>query len=379
MFQADLYNFKKRRNTMKNKIGFGLLRLPETEGKPDWNKIYALTDRYLELGGTYFDTCYTYMDGVSDMAIKKALSERKPRDSFRVIEKLPGYFCRTYEDCRKYFDEELRRTGLEYFDVFMLHWLNGENYEIAERCEEFRFLKEKKEEGTALRIGFSYHDSADLLDRILTAHPEVDVVLLQINYLDWDTAGIESRRCYETAVKHGKSVFVMEPVKGGTLADIPREAEQILRDIHSDWSPADWALRFVQSLPGVELCLSGMNELSQLEANLRPFEPLNDEETAALFRARDIITKNTEVPCTGCGYCLDHCPMGIPIPGYFRMYNELKRYPEDDWKVQPAYEQLAASHGRASDCIGCGSCEEHCPQRIEISQNMKRAAELLEN
>ena len=364
---------------MNSKIGFGLLRLPEKEGGLDWEKVNTLCDKYLELGGEYFDTCYTYMDGLSEMAVKRAVSMRKPRSSFKVIEKLPGYYCKSYGDCRKYFEEELKRCGVEYFDVFMLHWLNGENYEIAEKCEEFRFLEEVKKEGKALRTGFSFHDSADLLDRILTAHPEVDVVLLQINYLDWETAGIESRNCYEIAVRHGKKVFVMEPVKGGTLSDLPEEAEKILEEVHPEWTPSDWALRFVQSLLEVELCLSGMNEVSQIEANMKSFEPLNDSDIEALFRARDIIVRDTAVPCTGCRYCEEHCPMNIAIPEYFRMYNELKRYPEDDWKIQPAYEHMTLSRGKASECIGCGTCKEHCPQRIDIPGVIKDAASLLEN
>ena len=361
-----------------NKMGFGFLRLPEKDGELDWTKVNELVDRYMELGGTYFDTCYTYMDGLSEMAVKRAVAERKPRESFRLIEKLPGYYCKTYSDCQKYFDEELARCGVEYFDVFMLHWLNGENYEIAEKTDQFRFLEEMKRQGKAVRTGFSYHDSADFLERILTKHPEVDVVLLQINYLDWESAGIESRKCYETAVRHGKKVFVMEPVKGGTLAELPEEAETILLRIHPEWTPSDWALRFVQSLPEVELCLSGMNEIRQIEANLKDVEPLNEEEIMALAKVSEILSNDTAVPCTGCRYCVDHCPMNIAIPEYFRMYNELKRYPEDDWKVIPAYEQLTLTHAKASECIGCRTCEDHCPQRIAISEEMKRVAETME-
>ena len=272
----------------------------------------------------------------------------------------------------------LERCGVEYFDVLMLHWLSDENYTIAEKCDEFRFLREKKAEALAKRIGFSYHGNAALLDEILTAHPEVDVVLMQINYLDWESAGIESRKCYETAVRHGKKIIVMEPVKGGTLATLPEEAENKLREVHPDWTPADWALRFVQSLPEVEICLSGMGNVEQVNANSKPFEPLTEAEISLLMEVRDIIERKTAIACTGCQYCVSHCPKQIPIPQYIKMYNELFRYPGDDWKIIPSYNQVALSAGKASACIGCHSCEKHCPQKLEISNYMKSIAEKFE-
>ena len=354
----------------KNKIGFGFLRLPEKGAAYDWDAIDRMVDLYQEKGGIWFDTCYTYLDGFSEEAVRRCVAERKPRESFKLIEKLPGYDCRSYEDCQRFFEEERERCGVEYFDVFMLHWLDTNNYEIAERFDEFRFLQEKKAEGSAGRIGFSYHGDAALLDEILTAHPEVDVVLLQINYLDWDAPGSESRRCYETARKHGKSIFVMEPVRGGTLASLPNEAEVLLKRIHPDWSPSDWALRFAQSLPEVELVLSGMNRLEQIDQNLRSFSPLGETERDALEKAAAIVQAGTAVPCTGCGYCKPHCPMNIAIPEYFGLYNEIKRYPEEGWKITPVYDRLARACGSASSCIACRSCEEHCPQHIEISGRM---------
>ena len=364
-----------------NKLGFGFLRIPQKSTRKneyDWDTLSRMVDLYMEAGGRQFDTYYTYLDGYSEEGIRRCVVSRKRREDFCLTEKLPDYLCRSKEDNETFFLEELKRCGTDYFDVLMLHWLNRKNYEIAERYDQFAFLQEKKAQGYAKRIGFSYHDSADLLDEILTKHPEVDVVLLQINYLDWDTAGIESGRCYETALRHGKSVFVMEPVKGGSLATLPEEAEEILRKVHPDWSPADWALRFVQSLPGVEVCLSGMNTIEQITANMKPFEPLTEEEVQPLFTVRDIIERNTKAACTGCRYCITHCPMHIAIPEYFRMYNELSRYPEDDWKIRPVYEDTARTHGRASACIFCHSCEAHCPQHLPIAALMKDAAEALE-
>ena len=363
---------------MLNKLGFGFLRLPKKDGELDWQTICSMVDVFMGGGGVFFDTCYTYLDGLSEAAIRKCVVERKSRDSFQLCDKLPGYLFKSYEDCQKYFDEELSRCGVEWFDVLMLHWLNDENYAIAEKYDEFRFLREKKEEGKARHIGFSYHGDAALLDRILIAHPEVDVVLMQLNYLDWESEGIQSRKCYETCLRHGKSVVVMEPVKGGTLAKLPDDAEAKLRLRHPDWTPSDWALRFVQSLPGVEICLSGMGAVEQVQSNIQPFEPLIGEETALLAEVAEIIRGKTAIGCTGCGYCVNHCPKQIPIPKYIKLYNEITRYPGDDWKIIPTYHQMALSAGKASDCIGCHSCEKHCPQKLTISEHMKTIAQRFE-
>ena len=361
---------------MLNKLGFGFLRLPKKDEELDWQTICSMVDEFMDGGGVSFDTCYTYLDGLSEAAIRKCVVERKSRDSFQLCDKLPGYLFKSYGDCQKYFDEELSRCGVEWFDILMLHWLNDENYAIAEKYDEFRFLREKKAEGKAKRIGFSYHGDAALLDRILTDHPEVDVVLMQLNYLDWESEGIQSRKCYETCLRHGKSVIVMEPMKGGTLAKLPEDAEAKLRIRHPDWSPSDWALRFAQSLPGVEIVLSGMGAVEQVRANIRPFEPLTVEETALLAEVAEIIRGKTAIGCTGCGYCVNHCPQQIPIPKYIKLYNEITRYPGDDWKIIPTYNQIPAS--KASHCIGCHSCEKHCPQKLVIAEHMKTIAQRFE-
>lgn len=363
---------------MINKLGFGFLRLPKCGEEYDWETVNSMVDSFMDGGGTFFDTCYTYLGGNSEYGIKKCVVQRKERSSFQLCEKLPGYCCKSYEDCQKYFDETLTRCGVEWFDILMLHWLNDKNYAIAEKYDEFRFLREKKAEGLAKQIGFSYHGDAALLDRILTTHPEVDTVLIQLNYLDWESEGIQSRKCYETCVRHGKKVIVMEPVKGGTLANIPAEAETLLRSVHPDWTPAEWALRFVQSLPEVEVCLSGMNTLEQVKTNICPFEPLSEEEITLLQKAAAIIRGKTAIDCTGCAYCVSHCPKQIPIPQYIKLYNELIRYPGDDWKIIPTYKQFASSYASASDCVGCGSCEKHCPQNLGIAEHMKTISERFE-
>ena len=363
---------------MINKLGFGFLRLPRKEDTFDWDTVCSMVDAFIEGGGIFFDTCYTYLNGMSEYGIRQCVVERKPRHSFQLCEKLPGYLFKSYDDCQKYFEEELSRCGVEWFDVLMLHWLNDDNYAIAEKYDEFRFLREKKAEGLAKRIGFSYHGDAALLDQILTAHPEVDVVLMQLNYLDWESEGIQSRKCYETCLRHGKAVMVMEPVKGGTLANIPEEAEAKFRAVHPNWTPSDWALRFVQSLSGVEVCLSGMGAVDQVQANILPFEQLDKREIALLAEVAEIIRGKTAIGCTDCGYCASHCPKQIPIPQYTKLYNEISRYPGDDWKIVPTYNQLTLTNGKASDCIGCGACEKHCPQKLTISEYMKTIAKAFE-
>lgn len=363
---------------MINKLGFGFLRLPKREDDYDWDAVSAMVDAFMNGGGFYFDTCYTYLDGFSEIGINKCVVQRKPRNSFQLCNKLPGYLFKSYDDCQRYFEIELQRCGVDYFDVLMLHWLNDKNYAIAEKCDEFRFLREKKAEGIAKRIGFSYHGNAALLDKILAAHPEVDVVLLQINYLDWESAGIQSRKCYETCVHHGKKVIVMEPVKGGTLATLPAEAEKKLRSIHPEWAPADWALRFVQSLPEVEICLSGMRTVEQVEANIKPFEPLTEEEMSLLMETRNLVENKIAIACTGCQYCVPYCTQKIPIPTYIKMYNEVFRYPDDDWKIIPSYRQVTLTAGKASACIECHSCEKHCPQNLTIANYIKTIAKRFE-
>lgn len=365
-----------------NKIGFGFLRLPILTDDPNetvnLELLNQLVDYYMTNGCRYFDTAYTYLNGKSEQAIRDALVNRYPRERFILADKLPGYLLKAHEECYSYFNEQLKRCNVSCFDVYLLHWLNQKNYEIAQKYEEFAFLQELKQTGKARKIGFSYHDTAELLDKILTEHPEVDYVQLQINYLDWESEAIQSRACYETACRHGKSVIVMEPVKGGTLASVPAEAEIILKGIAPQASIASHAIRFAQSLPGVEIVLSGMNTMEQLEDNLRPVESMNEQEKQTLFQVAEIINRSMVVPCTACGYCLKHCPQKIAIPDYFKLYNEYRRNPKEDWKISPAYEKLGDKFGKASECVGCGSCEEHCPQHLPIRKYLRDVVSALE-
>ncbi len=361
-----------------NKLGFGFLRLPFQGQDVDEPAVNRLVDFYLEQGGRYFDTAYTYLDGKSEAAIASCLTRRHARSRFLLADKLPGYKAHSRQDCQRFFDQQLQRCQVSYFDVYLLHWLNAKHYQIAQRYDEFGFLQRLKEQGLVGKIGFSYHDTAALLDEILRSHPEVDYVQLQLNYLDWESPSIQSRLCYETAVRHGKKVIVMEPVRGGTLAKLPPEAAQLLQEAAPGESLASHALRFAQSLPGVEIVLSGMNALEQLTDNLRDTPPITPAHAQALQQAAQILRASTAVACTGCGYCRANCPRHIAIPQYFSLYNDYARYPGDAWKITPAYARIAAQNGKASDCVGCGACEENCPQKLPIRDTLKQVADALE-
>lgn len=362
-----------------NKLGFGFLRLPQTEEKEiDWPLLNQMVDAFLAGGGTYFDTAYTYLDGKSETALRRSLVDRHPRESFRIADKLPSWKVTCPEDRERYFREQCQRCGVDYFDVYLLHWLNRANYAIAERFDEFGFLRELKQAGKVGKIGFSYHGDAETLKDILSAHPEVEVVQLQINYLDWDSPALEAHKCYDIADHYGKEVVVMEPVKGGTLADPPQEARRLLEQAAPGESPASWAIRFAQSLDRVSIVLSGMNTMEQLRDNLRDLPPLTEDERALLARVGELISGSIAIPCTACRYCEKECPQGIAIPDYFRIFNAYQRFPADGWKMTPVYAAVARDHGKASQCIHCRKCERSCPQQIPITHWLEQVAKALE-
>ncbi len=362
------------------KLAFGTMRLPLTNTSDqtsiDQEQVNQMVDYFLEKGFTYFDTAYMYHDFKSELAVKNGLTSRHPRDSFLLADKLPVAMIDSAADCEKVFNEQLEKCGVTYFDYYMLHDVTRQTIDKIRSWDAFGFLARLKGEGKIRRLGFSYHDKADLLDEILTAHPEVEFVQLQINYVDWDDGAIQSRKCYETCVKHGKDVLVMEPVKGGALANIPEEAEKLFKAYAPDASAASWAVRFAASLDNVIMVLSGMSSMEQMIDNtsyMVDFKPLNREELDIIDKVVSIVKNAYAVPCTGCRYCINHtpgCPMNIPIPEYFAIYNNAHQYGVE-WGVIQAFRIASSQGGLPGDCIECGQCEEHCPQHINIIEKLK--------
>ena len=368
----------------EKKFGFGLMRLPRLDpdqpAAVDVEQVKQMVDLFMSKGFTYFDTAWMYNGFASECVAKEALVERYPRESFTLATKLHNGFFNTLEERDDVFFKQLEKTGAGYFDYYLLHGIEKGSIEKYEKFDCFSWLLEKKAQGLVRHAGFSYHSTPELLDEILTKHPEMEFVQLQINYLDWESKWIQSRACYEVCVKHHKPVIVMEPVKGGTLADLPEEAEKLLKAKEPAMSIPSWAIRFAASLDNVMCVLSGMSSLEQMQDNLsymEDFKPLDEEEKNLCFEAAKIINSQIAIPCTACSYCTEGCPMHICIPQYFSIYNEDMREHLDQkgWTINfTNYERLSETFGKASDCIGCGQCEGVCPQHLTIIDYLKDVA-----
>ena len=361
------------------KLGFGLMRMPlidpNDDGAVDVEQVKKMVDLFMEKGFTYFDTAIMYNGCQSQRVAKEALVDRYPRDSFTLATKLHNAFFHSLEDRDKVFFEQLEQTGAGYFDYYLLHGIEAGSYPKYEQLDCFNWLLEKKAQGLVKHAGFSFHDTPELLDEILTKHPEMEFVQLQINYLDWESEWIQSRKVYEVAEVHGKPVIVMEPVKGGTLVNLPQPCldEIAARGL----SPAELALRFAAGFEGMAMVLSGMSNPAQMADNLRAMtepKPLDEAELALIDQIRAAFHDMRLIPCTGCSYCTEGCPMQIPIPKYFSLYNEDMRedLAEKGWTINFSYyDNLTERFGKAKDCIACGQCEGVCPQHLPIIEKLK--------
>lgn len=361
------------------KLGFGCLRLPMTNelgGEVDQKLFNQMVDRFMEAGFNYFDTAHPYLNGKSETAIREGLVKRYPRESFLLADKLTTPLFKTQADIRPLFQEQLEACGVEYFDYYLMHGLSERLYERFVSCNAFDVVAELKEEGRVRHMGISFHDKPAVLERILREHPEIEIVQIQLNYADYDDPIIEGGGVYEVCRRFGKPILVMEPVRGGGLAQhLPDEAKKVLEELHGG-SPASYAIRYAASFDGVVTVLSGMSDLEQVEDNvsfMRDFQPLTGRELAAIDRVREILKQQGLIPCTGCRYCVEGCPQNILIPRLFACMNERKKF--KNWKNHGTYVHYTAKYGKASDCIGCGQCEQACPQRLPVMELLKDVAE----
>lgn len=344
---------------IKKNFGFGVMRLPMKGEQVDVPATQEMLDAFYQAGFNYFDTAHPYLGGQSEQVVKTCIAQRYPRESFILTNKLSNGCFEKEEDIRPLFERQLEACGVEYFDFYLMHAMSAESHKKYQATRAYDIAQELKVEGKIRHVGFSFHDSAEVLDRILTDRPELEVVQLQLNYADWEDPEVQSRACYEVCVKHGKPVIVMEPVKGGSLANLPEQAAALFPDA----SPASYAIRFAASYENVFMVLSGMSNMEQVRDNLSfmtDFKPLSQAERERIAQANAIYQAQNRIPCTACRYCVEGCPAGIDIPAVFGCYNRKKR---------AEYVGLTA---KAADCVSCGACESVCPQHLEIRELLKK-------
>ena len=358
---------------IKGNFGFGCMRLKMNEDKVDYQEFERMIDAFIEAGFNYFDTAHGYIDGKSEIAIGECLSSRYKREDFILANKLSDWYFESEEEIVPLFESQLKSCKVDYFDFYLFHAVGRGNYEKHKKCNSFEVVKKLKEQGKIKHIALSFHDTADVLDRILSEQPSIEAVQLQINYLDFDDPGIQSKACYDVAVKHGNKVIVMEPVRGGALVNLPKGAAKLFDELGGG-SYASYALRYAGSYPEVFMVLSGMGSMEMMEDNIStfsPFIPLKEEEIKATDKAREIIREARLIPCTKCRYCTEVCEKNIPIPEIFECYNE---HLSAKITRSEAKAKFPNDKGQITDCVMCGKCEKICPQNIEIKEKLKEIA-----
>lgn len=365
-----------------NCFGFGCMRLPMKDGKVDMDEFKAMVDYYLDHGFNYFDTAHGYLDGLSELAVKEGLTSRYPRDQYILTDKLTGSYFQKEADIRPFFEKQLACTGVEYFDFYLMHAQNAKEFEKFKKCRAYETAFALKEEGKVRHVGISFHDKAAVLDQILSEYPQIEIVQIQFNYLDYNDPSVESGKVLEVARRHKKPVIVMEPVKGGNLVNLPAEAQKILDELHGG-SNASYAIRFAAGFDGIRIVLSGMSDLDQMKDNvsyMKDFKPLNDQEMAAVKKVNQVFRGLNMIPCTACHYCIEenHCPKHILIPDLFACLNSKNVF--HDWNADFYYNSALTTqgHGKASDCIKCGGCEKVCPQHLPIRDLLEQVAKEFE-
>ena len=368
--------------TYKSKFGFGCMRLPINDEKNpasiNQNLFNKMVDIYMEKGFNYFDTSYAYHGGMSEVAIRKAVVERYPRESFQICDKMPTWALTSQDDNEKFVNEMLERLGIDYFDVFFIHNINTPWYQLAENHKAFEYAKIMKENGIAKKIGFSFHDTSELLEKVLNKYSDIlDVVQLELNYLDWEDPVIEAHKCYDLCVEHGLDVYVMEPLKGGVIVNPSDEIKKEFEKFNPDKSIASFAIRFCASLEHVKIVLSGMTTMDDLIDNCdtyENFEVLSDKESEFLEKMALKLKENLAVPCSECGYCIDACPEMIPINEYFNLYNTSKNQPKSNI-YRLYFDKLADEKVPADECTYCGTCLDYCTQKIDIPDVLEKVCE----
>ena len=360
---------------VKKNFGFGCMRLPMKGKEVDFEETAKMVDMFLANGFNYFDTAHGYLDGQSEIALKKCLTSRYPREAYVLTNKLSGHYIEKNEDIRPFFQKQLEACGVDYFDFYLMHAQNKDLFAKYKQMHAYETVMELRDEGKIRHFGISFHDRAEVLERILTEYPEIEVVQIQFNYVDYDDPAVQSRKCYEVCRKFNKPVIVMEPVKGGNLVNLPEDAKAVLEDLHGG-SPVSYAIRFVAGFPGMMMVLSGMSNMEQMQDNIsfmRDFKPLDETERAAVENVQEIFHRKDLIPCTACRYCTDGCPKHISIPDLFAIMNTKQIH--HDWNADCYYEDVHTAPGRkASDCLKCGKCEKVCPQHLPIRKLLEQVA-----